>query len=1395
MEPPSATDGDLAVLAIGASAAETGSLVRVLTGLPPDAGIAVVLALQNREALDENAFRGALAERADALTAVADGTPAEAGQIYLPAPNVILTLEEGRFRTRPAEQAPGARGTIDSFFVSLAQDQDGKTIGLVLAGTGSDGTLGVTAVKEAGGLALAETTPSSQAGHLAASSSPAALADLVLPADEIPARIVLQVRDLARREEGTETADGAAGLSGALTRIAAILRDKTGHDFHGYKRNTFLRRVQRRMQVVEANEIGAYLDILRTRPDEAQLLFNDLLIGVTQFFRDRREFEFLEAHVIPKLFNGKGPADQVRVWVLGCATGEEAYSIAILLREFAARQDAPPQLQIFASDIDGRALAVARVGRYPHSIANDVTPERLARWFLKEGNTYSVVRELREACIFSQHSVIRDTPFSRMDLVSCRNLLIYLDASLQNQVIPLFHFALRPGGFLFLGNAENVAQHARLFAPVDRGVRIFERVETARRSIPDFPFMLANAARPRDTRPQQHPHPVDHSLIRQAERLAERYAPSYAIVDEQFDVLHFSGNVGRFIQPPAGAASLNLPNLVHGDLRLDLQGALGRAGHEKRTIRADGIQVGMNGQRIVVDLVVDPIQDGAGSPRGFVVLFKDGITLPGTDEEVPPPSAPALRQEKVRRLETELHVTRERLQAAIEELESTNEELKASNEEYQSLNEELQSANEELATSKEELQSFNEELTTVNGELAQRIEELGRANSDLKNLLESTQIATVFLDNDLRVTNFTPAVAEIFHLVETDIGRPLAHVRFRIAYDELHDDIRRVARTLAAVEREVENPATQARYIARVLPYRSVDNFIAGSVVTFTDITPLSRARRALRDSEERLLALVQASSEVMFTMSPDWSEMRRLSGSGFMADTDSPSQAWLTDYIYAEDRPQMAAAIEEAVRTRSAFALEHRVRRADGSLGWALSRAVPLLDPRGEIKEWFGAASDVTARKEAEAVLRQLNDELEVRFADRTAELMITEEQLRQSQKMEAVGQLTGGVAHDFNNMLQGISGSLELLERRIGQGRAEEVELYLQSARGMIARAAALTHRLLAFARRQTLLPKPVQPDALIEDMAELIRRTVGPGVQVELRLGDGIWPVLCDPNQLENALLNLAINARDAMPGGGTLTVSTRDVRLEARDVAGQDEGKPGDYVEIAVADPGVGMDEATQARVFEPFFTTKPMGQGTGLGLSQLYGFVRQSGGIVRLESKPGQGTTVRLYLPRHDPAHARDDRPPSTAEPDGTGTGQSTWPGRAEAQPASAAKAVLLVEDEAELREIMAGRLRELGYEVLEAADGPAALRLLQEDRRADLLGDRRGPAQRTERAAGRRLRAGAQARPVRAVHHRLRRRRSREASRAGHGSDRQAVRAGRAHRARPGHAGAGGGAR
>nr|WP_246408469.1 CheR family methyltransferase [Microvirga lupini] len=956
------------IIAIGASGANSQPVERFLSDLTLDNGMAVVLTFQHREALDEERFRHVLTERQRELSLATDGAPLEAGRIYWHAPNTILTLENGHFRSRVAQEEPGERGTIDSFFVSVTHDQNRDVVGIIFSGTGGDGILGFGAIKEAGGLTLAEATSEVSSESLAASSSPVALADFVLPVEEMPGRIRLYAQHLKNYRDTAGEDYAAEEISGALGNIATILRNKTGHDFHGYKAGTFFRRVQRRMQVVQADTLDSYVDILRTHADEAQNLFNDLLIGVTQFFRDRREFELLEAQVIPKLFEGKTRNDTLRVWVLGCSTGEEAYSIGILLREHMARLDTVPHVQIFASDIDGRALATARVGRYPESITKDVSPERLARWFVKEGNTYCVVKELREMCIFSQHSVVKDAPFSRLDLISCRNLLIYLNADLQDRVIPLFHFALKPGGFLFLGNSENISRHTRLFGPVDRGFRIFQRLETTVRVMPDFPFTAVDRRPPENTLPQR-PRAFEGNLARQAETIAERYAPAHVVIDENFDVLHFSGRSGRYIEPAGGAASLNLLNLVHSDLRLDLRVALTKAAEEHQSVQVDGLTLGTNGTRRMVDIVIEPLGEKPDAGAGYVVIFKDSAArLDGDGREA---TGTALHDEHVQRLEAELRVTRERLQATIEELESTNEELKSSNEEYQSLNEELQSANEELETSKEELQSVNEELTTVNGELAHRVQELGRANSDLKNLLESTQIATVFLDNELRVMNYTPAVAEIFHLVETDIGRPIAHIKARITYEELQEDARRVARTLGSIDREIADPTTGTRYMVRVLPYRSIDNYIGGTVVTFTDMTPLTRAQQALRESEERFRAIVtQATIGIAETRDGNLTYINDRFCTMASRSAETLMGKPLRDIIHPDDAERNAALLERLHATGEPFIADTRYVQPDGSVVWALTSVSPIRDGSGRIVGGSVACVDISDRKQAEQAL-----------------------------------------------------------------------------------------------------------------------------------------------------------------------------------------------------------------------------------------------------------------------------------------------------------------------------------------------------------------------------------------------------------------------------------------
>ena len=847
----------LAIVGIGVCAASLESLLtlfRSLDGL----GAAYVVAVRQQDGLTVDTVIGALtANTRLPVRKAADGERLEPGAIDVGGGSDLITISDGHIVIRPPAKGRGpSRGTVDSLLISLAEHAQDRAVAVILNGLGSDGTAGVSATKEFGGLSIAESLNGEDDAAEQGAASPAGIVDLLLAVEQIAPQIELYIRGLQTLGAAAETGEVSDEVAGVLMQIAGTLRAVTGNDFHGYKSNTFLRRVQRRMQVVQAPGIQAYAARLKKDRDEVHHLFQDLLIGVTQFFRDPKEFDALEKE-LPKLFEGKGPADQLRVWVLGCATGEEAYSIAILLAEHLETMDNGPTVQIFATDLDARALGAGRAGRYSSAIADHVSPARLARWFIREGDTYRVVKELREMCIFSPHNLIKDAPFSRIDLLSCRNLLIYLNADLQNRVIPIFHFSLRPGGILFLGASENVTRHQKLFAPVDRKNRLFRRLETPTKILPEFP-LSARAGRSDDHLPERGPgmpraSGIAASIGRGADQIAERYGPAYVIIDTQHEVLHFSGRTGRYFEPATGAASLNIFNLIRRDLRLDLRASLHQAMEEKRRVEHHRVPIRDNGDSSLVSLFVEPIVEG-GDITALVVLFQDAGAIPTSAPR--DDASKGARDSHVERLESELRLTKERLQATIEELESTNEELKSSNEEYQSINEELQSSNEELETSKEELQSVNEELQTVNAELDHRVRDLGKANSDLRNLLESTQIATIFLDNDLRVRSFTPAATEIFHLLETDVGRPIDHLGSRISYGELSDDVRKVLTRLGTVERAVQS-RDGSHYIARVHPYRSVDNFIAGAVLTFLDVTSTVRAEAALRESEGRLRTLL----------------------------------------------------------------------------------------------------------------------------------------------------------------------------------------------------------------------------------------------------------------------------------------------------------------------------------------------------------------------------------------------------------------------------------------------------------------------------------------------------------------------------------------------------------
>lgn len=1028
----SQSQASVPVIGIGVCAASLRSLEELVASLSPDLGAAYIVVVRQQDGLEVEAVVAALkGQTMLPIKLASDQEELAADHIYVGGPDDLITIVDGAIRVRTSEEPVALRGTVDSMMISIAEHAQDRSVAVLLAGLESDGTAGVAATKKFGGLSIAEFREGEGGDPKAQGAvSPAGIVDLWLPVGQIAKQIALYIDNLKLVGEGDQGEQHTEQLAAQINQVAAILRNVTGNDFHGYKRNTFFRRIQRRMQVVQVETIQAYIARLQADREEVQHLFQDLLIGVTQFFRDPQEFDAL-AEELPRLFDGKGPDDQFRVWVLGCATGEEAYSIAILLREHIATLDTPPHVQIFATDLDARALAIARTGRYPETIADHVSPERLTRWFTKEGDTYCVVKELREMCIFSPHNLVKDAPFSRIDLLSCRNLLIYLNADLQNRVIPIFHFSLRPGGVLFLGSSENVTRHQKLFAPIDRKKRIFRRLDTATRVLPDFPLTPRVPRAPEDQRhlvPAGRPAGLANGVGRRAEAVAERYAPAYAVVDDQYEVLHFSGRTGRYLEPAAGAASLNLLNLVHRDLRLDLRSALHKAASEGERVETPHIPLSLDGQPHAVNLIVEPIAGEMGL-TALVVLFQDAGPL---IESKAADGERLISDEHVQRIEGELRLTKERLQATIEELESTNEELKSSNEEYQSINEELQSANEELETSKEELQSVNEELQTVNGELAHRVSELARANSDLKNLLESTQIATVFLDNDLRVRNFTPAATDIFHLLETDIGRPIDHVAARVSYADLQADVRRVLKTLASIEREIVGNDGDRNYVVRVLPYRSIDNFIAGAVLTFLDVTNTMRAEAALRESEARLQIAIDVGHLATWDWNLDTGEMawndEHYRILGYAVGEIAPSYDKWLGRAHPDDAAGLESALARARDQQQEFEHEYRILRPDGAIKWGSARGRFLYDAERQPRRMIGLMEDVTGQRTAVETQEMLIAELQHRTRNLLAIVRsIAQQTLRASGSLEEFGK-------EFGERLAALSRVQALLSRGDG-------------------------------------------------------------------------------------------------------------------------------------------------------------------------------------------------------------------------------------------------------------------------------------------------------------------------------------------------------------------------
>jgi two-component system CheB/CheR fusion protein len=779
------TDDDFLVVGLGASAGGIRAFKEFFAHVPRESGMAYVVILHLSPEHESHLAEVLQVATEMPVMQVQGSVKIEPDHIYVIPPNQSLAMTDGHLALSEIKRIEERRAPVDIFFRTLADSKNEHAVSVVLSGTGSDGSMGMKRVKEMGGICIVQDPRDAEYPDMPRNSIATGMVDYVLPVAEIPRKILAYRDRFGRTRMAVDLSERRETDEQALLNIFTQLRVRTGHDFSNYKRATVLRRIERRINVHELPDLQAYAAFMREHPQEAQALLRDLLISVTNFFRDCEAFEALERGYIRRLFEGKGVGDQVRVWVAGCATGEEAYTLAMMLAEFRETLTGAPTIQVFATDIDEKAIASAQYGFYTEVNVADVSPERLRRFFIRETNGYRVRRELREMVLFAHHNLIKDPPFSHLDLISCRNLLIYLNRAAQERSMQVFHFALNRGGFLFLGTSESVDGSTDMFLVVDKEAHVYQSRATPAR--PPLPLTDQTVAvrvtelRRKDERFQETRAIERLSYADLHQRLVEQYMPPSVVVNEEYDIVHLSERAGRYMQVAGGEPSHSLLKLVRPEIRIDLRTALYQAVQNRASVEARAVPVNLEGGTRLVNLLVRPVFSEGDDAHGFIlVVFEDageGAESPDSGAaEAVIPAGPAARH-----LEDELVRVKAQLRATVEQYETQTEELKASNEELQAMNEELRSTAEELETSKEELQSVNEELTTVNQELKIKIEELSQANDDFRNLMNSTDIGTVFLDRALRLKLFTPRASDIFNLIPSDVGRPLSDLYGQIA--------------------------------------------------------------------------------------------------------------------------------------------------------------------------------------------------------------------------------------------------------------------------------------------------------------------------------------------------------------------------------------------------------------------------------------------------------------------------------------------------------------------------------------------------------------------------------------------------------------------------------------
>jgi len=1204
------------VVGIGASAGGLTPLLEFFGRVPVPSGIAYVVVVHLSPEHESRLPHLLQQTTAMPVRPVTEAVTIEADHVYVISPKSQLRIYDGKLESRESVKRSGSTVTIDLFLETLADSHQHRAVGVILSGGGSDGTLGVRAIKAHGGITIAQAPEESEYAQMPRNAIASGAVDFVLPVHEMPQKIVAlwqnaKAIQLPQLPDQPTPQDAAAEAEDAMRDILATVRTRTGHDFSQYKRATLLRRIERRLQVNQLRNLGEYRDLLVDRPDEIMLLLRDLLISVTWFFRDGSAWHALEERVIPDLLAGRS-GGTVRVWVVGCATGEEVYSLCMLLQERMQTMAEPPSVSIFGTDIDEEALATARTGVYPESIAERVSHERLRRFFTREPGSYRVQRQVREMVMFAVHNAIQDAPFSRMDLVCCRNLLIYLTRRAQTKVLDLLHFSLRPDGYLFLGMSESIEDGHDGFVGLDKSNRIFVQQPRTRAgiSLATLPLVQPNRYA-NDAGPPGRRRTVALGELHQ--RLLEHYAAPSAVVDDRYDIVHLSDRAGHFLQLSAGEPSLNLLNVAPENLRYELKAALDLAIDSMRTVERSDLTFQRGSGATRLDIKVHPVRDRASGRMFALVIFDEDSA-----ERRPKPESIydlASGPDEAARLEERLREMESQLRAAIERYEVQNEELKASNEELQATNEELRATTEELETGKEELQSINEELLTVNQELKHKIDETTQISDDLTNFVTATGIAAVFIDRDLRLMRFTPYARDIFNVIPSDVGRPLLDITHRLEGVDLDAAAERVFESLHVVELEAKS-SDGCWYIVRCLPYRTTDDRIRGAVLTFIDITERKRVEAASRRAESWARFIVGSIRDyAIVTLDPagvirSWNPgAHRMFGyeEGEIIGKDYSVIFTPQERAAGVPAEEMRRALEKGRADDDRWQL-----RQDGTRFFASGVLAPIDDARafGYVK----VLRDLTARKQGdEERARSLSEERVSRSA--------AEETSRLKDEFLAM------LSHELRNPLALMLMQAEILLRAPEARKSERLKHAAKVIHEMVQAQAQLVEDMVDVSRARTgklTIDRQLVPLTFViaDSIGALRREATQKNVTLDVQTSEAPLIVAADPLRVRQIAWNLLANALKFTPPGGTIRV-----RL-VRD---------GNDARLDVEDTGQGIDPQTMPHIFE-WFRRHESGSdarhgGMGIGLALVRQLVELHEGRVEAYSEGvGKGARFSVWLP-------------------------------------------------------------------------------------------------------------------------------------------------------------------